>query len=279
MNTERNKAMLASLEIFRIKLLNSELTYFDLPADKKDVQHYYRRFDFQLPTSSKMFHPLHSLVKESHEHKIPYYISKDEYLYTWVDLQSNGMVKNIYSGVENSPSDLVNKDLEVRMRQDLQSAEVVPEDLKFNAEHAVPQSWFGGREPMKGDLHHLFACEPTCNAARSNFAYHDFVNYTPESSSEKIQNQCGVAFAELFEPEFGKGTIARAVFYFILRYPYEIRKPFKRKVNFKLLRNWNRQFPPSMYEKHRNQAIFHIQGNRNPFIDFPNLADKLYFPL
>jgi deoxyribonuclease I len=43
----------------------------------------------------------------------------------------------------------------------------------MNTEHIVPQSWFGAVEPMKGDLHHLFVCEPECNIARSNFPYED----------------------------------------------------------------------------------------------------------
>ncbi|MCE0446644.1 endonuclease [Streptomyces tricolor] len=38
----------------------------------------------------------------------------------------------------------------------------------------MPQSWFAKREPMRGDLHHLFACEPECNSFRGNIPYTDF---------------------------------------------------------------------------------------------------------
>jgi endonuclease I len=44
----------------------------------------------------------------------------------------------------------------------------VEEALPFNCEHVVPQSWFGKAEPMRGDLHHLFACESRCNSFRGN---------------------------------------------------------------------------------------------------------------
>jgi deoxyribonuclease I len=45
------------------------------------------------------------------------------------------------------------------------------------------------------------------------------------------------------------------------------------------LSRWNKEFEVSLFEKHRNQAIYRIQGNRNPFIDFPDLAEKIQFPI
>src|SRR5699024_4548168 len=77
---------------------------------------------------------------------------------------------------------------------------------KFNAEHVVPQSWFRAREPMKGDLHHLFACEPKCNSFRSNFPYYECeVNDPPLNHS-----YCGKQEINRFEPSYGKGIVARA---------------------------------------------------------------------
>lgn len=69
----------------------------------------------------------------------------------------------------------------------------------------IPQSWFGGIEPMKGDLHQLFTCQPDCNISRSIFPYADFTFYTPESVYEPIRNHCEVAINEKFEPVHGKG--------------------------------------------------------------------------
>ncbi|OZI11102.1 hypothetical protein CEW92_13420 [Bacillaceae bacterium SAS-127] len=67
--------------------------------------------------------------------------------------------------------------------------------------------------------------------------------------------------------------------YFLLRYPKTIRKSFIKQINLSLLINWHEQFPVTIYEKHRNRAIYRIQGNRNPFIDQPDLAAKLVFPM
>ncbi|VEF48925.1 extracellular ribonuclease precursor [Bacillus freudenreichii] len=268
------------------RLKKEEILYFDEKKDREAVSKYYRKISIR----KAKFQQLHSLVERTHTNRLLYFLSKDQYLYTWVDLQPDYTIKSIYSGKQDDPADLIRKDFEVSRRyEDFQMLldqkgesvihHHVPEELKFNAEHIVPQSWFIGREPMKGDLHHLFACEPSCNAVRSNFPYYDFPDYNPESPTETIKNHCGVAAADLFEPEFGKGTAARAMLYFLLRYPKGIKKRFRSKINFNLLRNWNQQFPPELYEKHRNQAIYQIQGNRNPFIDFPELADVIYIPL
>ena len=43
------------------------------------------------------------------------------------------------------------------------------------------------------------------------------------------------------------------------------------------LLQWQRENPPTEYEKHRNQYIEKLQGNRNPLIDFPQWADKIDF--
>ncbi|MBS4179285.1 endonuclease I family protein [Lederbergia citrea] len=283
MKVERLESMLKDLEENRIKIRENSRIYYDEELDVKQIQEYYQSFDFTIEDSHERFRLLQSLVEDSHKNRLPYFISKDE-LYTWVELQPDGTINNIYSGEENNPENLLKQDYEIQNRRqefgtNEQIAQTIPEEFKFNAEHIVPQSWFAGREPMKGDLHHMFACEPHCNATRSNYAYYDFPYYEPESPNERIQNHCGVASDDLFEPEYGKGTVARAMLYFILRYPDTIQKPYSRKINFKLLRKWNEEFPPAIYEKHRNQAIFKIQGNRNPFIDFPDLVDTLYFPL
>ncbi|WP_087941725.1 endonuclease I family protein [Bacillus kwashiorkori] len=277
------------------KVIINHTYYYDAKKDNHDCKKYYQHIVKTKKTGKDLFYLHHIHAKAKHIRTIPYFISKDNYLYTWVDLHADGTVKSIYSGQKKNPQTLLLEDfLTVNSRfyefQTLlnnqrkngnhifQKVAVVDKQHKFNTEHVVPQSWFSAREPMKGDLHHLFVCEPHCNAARSNFPYGDHLHYVPESASEKIRNQCGVVINQLFEPEYGKGIVARAMFYFLVRYPRAIRKRFRKSINYPLLREWNRTFPINMYEKHRNQAIYQIQGNRNPFIDFPNLAEQIKFP-
>ena len=59
---------------------------------------------------------------------------------------------------------------------------------------------------------------------------------------------------------------------FLIRYHNKIDSS---RVDIPLLLKWHEEFNVSLYEKHRNAAIFELQGNRNPFIDFPDKAAAL----
>jgi endonuclease I len=127
---------------------------------------------------------------------------------------------------------------------------------------------------MRGDLHHLFACESRCNSFRGNTPYFDF-----EDFGEVIRDNCGKIAGERFEPTAGKGVVARATFYFLLRYPGEINNVEQeyQVERLPILLDWHKTFPVTDYERHRNAAIYDKQGNRNPLIDFPEWAEKIDF--
>lgn len=273
------------------KMKSKERLYYDQKQDELWKKHYYCNLTTN-GTSAKLFLDLHQLITTTHKHKIPYYISKDQYLYTWVDLHPNGELKSIYSGEQKSAIRAIEEDFEIIQkrfkgyRKLLENNRLSTKDLnrqatniskqyRFNSEHVVPQSWFKWNEPMKGDLHHLFACEPKCNNVRSNFPYFDF-NLYAEIDSKCFKDYCGTYETGRFEPENGKGVVARASLYFIIRYPGKMIKKFRKRMNFDLFQKWHLQYPVTIYEKHRNQAIFEIQGNRNPFIGIPELVEKLH---
>ena len=65
---------------------------------------------------------------------------------------------------------------------------------------------------MRGDLHHLFACESGCNSFRGNVPYFDFPDF-----EEAVRGECGKREEGRFEPANGKGAVARATLYFLLR--------------------------------------------------------------
>lgn len=283
---------LTALEMNRERIRSNLQLYYNAKKDTKEIGKYYKSKIDHL-TEEQLFSLFHELVKRTHKHQLPYYITKDQYLYTWVDLQPDGSVKSIYSGEKRDPRNMIQEDFETikqkhsefqwLLHHENESDKIadkmrtIDDMFKFNTEHIVPQSWYSSREPMKGDLHHLFVCQPECNTARSNYPYDDFTFYVPESPDETVQNRCGVVTGGRFEPEDGKGVVARAMLYFLLRYPKAIKRSFLKQIDTKLLKRWNEGFPVTLYEKHRNQAIFRIQGNRNPFIDFPELADRIKF--
>jgi len=80
-----------------------------------------------------------------------------------------------------------------------------------------------------------------------------------------------------FEPEQNKGVVARAVLYFLVRYPGAINVYDAAAIQ--TIISWSQQEPVTLYEKHRNREICLLQGNRNPFIDFPALATTIRFDL
>jgi deoxyribonuclease I len=235
-------------------------TYYDAELDARVRNDYYCDTAF---TSEE----LHSLLVRTHTSHLKY--SPHEYVYPWVDLQENLQLKSLYSGQHLDPVEVIEEDLRL-MNTLSEGGFKTSSKFLFNTEHVVPQSWFDGDEPMRGDLHHLFACEPGCNSMRSNLPYYDFQSYEPELAASGIRTGCGMVEAGKFEPEYGKGIVARAVFYFAIRYKDVIR--MDTQMNLELLLGWHREYPVTLYEMHRNAAIQELQGNRNPFIDFPDIA-------
>ncbi|MCY7448427.1 endonuclease [Bacillus safensis] len=287
--------------LLRLKLNKSKfknnISYYDEEKDKLSVNDYYRSINFIIGNCSQLYQNIHELLARTHKNTLPYNRSRIE-LYSDVDLRENGEIKSIYSGKNLDPESLIREDkhLEqerVRFIENVFNNEIIVTDehketileeienkFQFNIEHVVPQSWFGKLSPMVGDLHHLFISEKECNSFRSNIPYFDFEDYNPESYSEVIKNQCGKRGGNIkFEPESGKGEAARAVLYFLLRYPNKIKNERKKQVDINLLIRWHKKHPITLHEKHRNRAIFNIQGNRNPLIDFPDCVDLINFSL
>jgi endonuclease G len=212
------------------------------------------------------------------------------HLYPHVDLQPDGQLRSVYTGEVFAPEQLIAEDAETdRRRQELRARPPpalagageearraleaqVERELPYNCEHVVPQSWFRHREPMRGDLHHLFTCERKCNEFRASHAFFDFPDFM-----ESVRSGCGKREENRFEPHLGKGEVARATLYFFVRYPDKVdtaAKGFDRDRVAILLR-WHGSFTVSEYEQRRNAAISAKQGNRNPFIDHPEWAGAL----
>ena len=156
----------------------------------------------------------------------------------------------------------------------------------FNREHSWPQSWFGGNQssPMYSDLFHIYPTDSYVNTRRSNNPYGEVSNPTWTSQNGSKLGPCsypgytGTAFEPL--DEF-KGDLARTYFYVCTRYYNEdtgwITNSLMSGANLlpwalTMMKDWSLQDPVSAKEIARNNAIYAIQGNRNPFIDHPEYA-------
>lgn len=151
----------------------------------------------------------------------------------------------------------------------------IPNHDILNAEHTWPQSHFTSAFPkdvQKSDLHHLFPTDSQMNSKRSSHPFGD-VGRDDEilKCKESRIGSSTQGDAIVFEPPSEhKGNVARAMFYFAVRYRMQIPVSEER-----YLREWHRRDPVDSKELDRNEKIFSLQGNRNPFVDFPELVDKI----
>ncbi len=264
--------------------------YYDAAADKQAKADYYRGIDAR---SGTLREDLRALVADTHEVQLPYKVARIEHLYAWVDLQKNKKVRSVYSDQEFDPEHFIREDFTIERRLERlverqmgRESNLSPGALElvvaaleaqdpFNCEHVVPQSWFGNAAPMQGDLHHLFSCESTCNSARGNRPYANFGKFP--IGQEAVRPKCGLPEKGMFEPFMGKGKVARATLYFLLRYEGEFENMYDQIAgSLEMLLDWHRRSPVTEHEKHRNQAIAEIQKNRNPFIDNPSWAKAAF---
>ncbi|UOQ85709.1 endonuclease I family protein [Gracilibacillus salinarum] len=293
LESEKLSHTLMKLKVNQNKNKNTN-EYYDKEEDLRLIKAYYQHINFDKKNSPNLYEQLNHLTTSTHENQLPYNSETRDYLYSTVDLHLDGNLKSIYSGNHKDPEQTIKEDHEaVQIRKQafqnlasnktkddntwIKTVAKIERQNMFNCEHVVPQSWFDEDNPMRGDLHHLFTCDKTCNSTRSNYPYVDFEDYTPEMNIETIKTQCGKYDEEKFEPESGKGVVARATLYFLIRYPGIVSQYNDKDID--TLLNWHQTFEVSIYEKHRNKEIYHIQKNRNPLIDFPEYADKINFKL
>ncbi len=151
----------------------------------------------------------------------------------------------------------------------------LPDHTVMNTEHTWPQSRFSTEfndEVQKTDLHHLYPTFSKINAERGNYQFAEVgveTNRKPLSCAvSKLGNPKGYGQGVFFEPhQSHKGNVARALFYFSIRYKLPIAP-----VEEIFLKYWHMIDPVDPEESRRNELISTIQNNRNPFIDRPELV-------
>ena len=167
----------------------------------------------------------------------------------------------------------------------------------FNREHSFPKSWFNDETPMYTDLFHLYPTDIRVNSQRSNFPFGVCANGTRLTNGKlygkgKLGTSTYPGYSgTVFEPDDEyKGDFARTYFYMVTCYMNELPSwPGSPQLNYtanrykafstwsiNMLMEWTRLDPVSEKEIKRNDAVYSIQGNRNPFIDHPELAEHIW---
>lgn len=170
---------------------------------------------------------------------------------------------------------------------------------KFNREHAFPKSWFGGSTAQFTPGTDLFIVYPTdkkVNSVRGNQPYGETNNPSITSANGCKFGPSSVAgiSGEVFEPiDAYKGDFARSYFYVATRYGVNIaawatntveanialdgtKWPAYELPFLKMLIKWHTNDPVSQKEIDRNNAVYAIQGNRNPYIDHPEYVNDVW---
>lgn len=158
----------------------------------------------------------------------------------------------------------------------------------YNREHSWPSSWFNDAAPAYSDLFHLYPTDGYVNNIRSNYPFGTVssATYTSQNGSKRGDNTSTGYSGIVFEPiDDYKGDLARSMFYMSTRYYTEDGSWSTSAATNKsdllawysnLLYEWHLADPVSSKEINRNEGIYGIQGNRNPFIDHPEFVAEIW---
>jgi endonuclease I len=158
----------------------------------------------------------------------------------------------------------------------------------YNREHSFHKSWFNDASPMYTDLNHIFPTDGYVNNRRGNYAFGetDSPSWTSQNGSKVGPSSVSGFSGTVFEPiDEYKGDFARAHLYMAVRYYGEDSswpggdmtdgaQPVEWALN--MLLQWHSDDPVSTKETDRNDQVYILQGNRNPFIDDPTFAGKIW---
>lgn len=212
-------------------------------------------------TGDALLQQLRTLITDTHKTITSYDDCKEYLPYADEDLDNSSNMVLFYSGVSISKNASVGNGVG-----------------QWNREHIWPQSlgWFS-TSGAGSDLHHIRPTNGSINSTRNNKKYGEVTNGTivHYPNSDIVSGSYSTNY---FEPnDEVKGDIARIIFYLMVRYSEADTYSFESVAqSYEVLKSWNTLDPVSDAERARNEYIYTIQGNRNPFIDNSNYATMIW---
>lgn len=205
--------------------------------------------------------------------------------YTKTDVRPDGYLRDWYSNITN-------------YEPGSSFGSYSKEGDAYNREHSMPQSWYNEASPMKSDVMQVLPTDGYINNMRSDNPFgevntqagnykHSANNYS-KSGSSRTEGYAGT----VFEPnDEVKGDIARIYFYMATCYEDRILtwtngkasnviggttyEPLKAWVMNMMMR-WAALDPVDSIERARNAAVYGVQRNRNPYVDYPGLEQYVW---
>ena len=170
----------------------------------------------------------------------------------------------------------------------------------LNREHNLPKSWFGisggseDKESIGCDYHNLYPSNGAANSRKGNHPLGETNNPIKENDLGKIGDSAlrDLYKGTVYEPaDEYKGDFARCYMYMVTCYEHYASRwastgtvsmllnntyPTLKPYAIELLLKWHRNDAVSEKETKRNDAVYIAQGNRNPFVDIPELAEYIW---
>ena len=208
------------------------------------------------------------LRRKYKDHKVVSYAATRKIMYNYADCENNKLYL-IYGGETYNWRCGQNKN---------------PPVDDINAEHTIPQSFFGKQQPMVSDLHHLISAPHAANEMRSNYKFAEFpyskctkfckgLTCTSSVPANPAEYSCLSTTKQWMPREDDRGQVARMVLYFFTMYDdYDISSVGKLETFL----DWNNKYPPNDREITRNDVINQTQGNANPYVLHPEWADRAW---
>jgi len=268
--------------------------YYNASKDNRDKKEFYSTLHRQCPSLSsgqdgvlctttpmgrRNFWAIHNLLNQDLQLQC-----RSNYDESWYDRQPNGEVRCIYS------NELLS-DCHGNYVEDVYNPKTGKIDV--NVEHTFPAHWKARLSNVGAarDPHNTFTSATSSNGARGKLP---FGRVPPELcpwKSGKHQgpevhgpflkhfegDENGKLKRTMLEPLHNKGLIAREQLYMLVTYPVVAKASNLEGLPLEWLVDTARHEPVTLFEKHRNQAIYEVQYNRNPFIDFPEWVDLVDF--
>lgn len=196
------------------------------------------------------------------------------------DVRSDGKIWDMYSNVTNYVPG-----------GKQQGANYQREGDAYNREHSFPKSWFNDEHPMYTDLFHLYPTDGYINGRRSNYPFGENEGdiFKSKNGFSKLGKCTTPGYSgTVFEPnDEYKGDFARTYFYMATAYEDRIagwnspmlagnKYPAYAQWVVPMLLRWAAEDPVSEKEIKRNNEVYKIQRNRNPYIDYPGLEQYVW---
>ena len=212
-----------------------------------------------LPSSS-LLSALRTLMTETHTHQTVYSDCRDNAVITDCENANGNSIITLYTSYETSRADYNN-------------------GSGWNREHVWPKSLGGFNQEAAGaDLHHIRPTENRTNSQRGNKKYGNVSS--GNNSTGNMSGLVGGTRGTYFEPlDNVKGDVARICLYVYVRWGGQYSKCSSITNVFEsvdVLLEWCELDPVDTWEMGRNEVVQNIQGNRNVFIDYPELAWTLF---